>query len=129
MPTGKLSTKFSAKRMAHDTKMAHGTGMKISIDEKTVQSQMDDFVNQRIQNSLSRGAPSTTRPPLRFGVPMAMRFGLQGVFEDLSKSCLWTTLQVITPESGTTQERSGTNGTKLAQGNLNMFYEHKDNAQ
>ena len=46
-------------------------------------------------NSLSRGAPSTTRPPLRCGVIMSMRFCLQGVFRILPIFLSLYILQVI----------------------------------
>lgn len=93
----------------------------IILDRNDVEKQTVTWYGRENRNSLSRGAPSTTRPPLRFGVPMAKRFAMQGVFGDLSKICLWTILQVLALKNRTPQEPAATNGTCTTQSSHTMF--------
>lgn len=123
MPTGKLSTGFSAKRNGLDTKMAQADRQKNMIDRKNVIKQMLEVIAREILNSLSRGAPSTTRPPLRCGPDMRNCFGDQAFFGDFRQNCALAILQVLAAKSGTPQERVGTNDTNLAQQVPRMFRE------
>lgn len=95
---------------------------KIYIDMKNEYYQMVEVVPKEFLNSLSRGAPSTTRPPLRCGPDRRNHLGDQEVFRSFRQNGVSAILQVYAGENGTSQERVVTNGTNLAQQVLTMFY-------
>ncbi|QIG76652.1 hypothetical protein EVC28_028 [Rhizobium phage RHph_I1_23] len=90
-------------------------GEKIYIDRKSKYNQMVEVVPGGVLNSLSRGAPSTTRPPLRCGPDRRNHLVDQEVFRDFRRKRHFGIMQVLAAENGTSRERVGTYGTNLAQ--------------
>lgn len=82
---------------------------------------MVEVVPEEFLNSLSRGAPSTTRPPLRCGPDRRNHLGDQAFFRNLCRNSALPIVQVLAAKSGTSRERVGTNDTNLAQQVLSMF--------
>lgn len=62
--------------------------------------------------SLSRGAPSTTRPPLRCRLTMATNVGMQGLFGEILKILSLSAAEVLSSEnssgSGSVRQKNGT---------------------